>query len=40
MDVDQHPGLKKLFSDQAFRQEVIRKVQENYLNTRNPFEHS
>lgn len=29
-----HPGLKKLFHDQAFRQEIIQKVQENYLTTR------
>lgn len=35
MNIEQHPGLKKLFGDQTFRQEVIRKVQENYLVTRN-----
>lgn len=34
MNIEQHPGLKKLFGDQTFRQEVIRKVQENYLVTR------
>jgi len=35
LNVENHPGLKQLFGDQTFRQEVIRKVQENYLNTRN-----
>ncbi len=35
VNIEQHPGLKKLFGDQTFRQEVIRKVQENYLFTRN-----
>ncbi len=35
MTVDNNPGLKMLFEDHAFRQEVIRQVQENYANTRN-----
>lgn len=34
IDVENHPGLKKLFHDPAFRQEIIRQVQENYLTTR------
>ncbi len=34
IDVENHPGLSKLFHDQAFRQEIIQKVQENYLTTR------
>ncbi len=33
-DIQQHAGLKKLFSDQAFRQEIIRNVQDNYAATR------
>jgi len=33
-DIEQHAGLKKLFSDQAFRQEIIRNVQNNYATTR------
>jgi len=35
IDVDNHAGLKKLFQDQAYRQEIIQKVQDNYLSTRN-----
>ncbi len=34
IDVDNHLGLKKLFSDEAFRMDIILKVQENYQNTR------
>lgn len=33
-DIEQHAGLKKLFSDQTFRQEIIRNVQANYAATR------
>ncbi len=35
IDVDNHAGLKKLFHDQAYRQEIIRNVQDNFLATRN-----
>ncbi len=34
IEPDKHAGLKKLFSDDAFRKEVIRQVQENYQGTR------
>ena len=34
IDVENHAGLKKLFQDQAFRQDVIQRVQQNYLTTR------
>ena len=30
IDVDNHYGLQKLFNDEAFRKEIIKKVDENY----------
>ncbi len=35
LDVDNHVGLKKLFTDATFRKDVIRKVEENYRLSRN-----
>jgi hypothetical protein len=35
VDINTHPGLKKLFNDQVFREEIIRKVKVNYENGRN-----
>jgi hypothetical protein len=34
IDVDNHAGLKKLFSDSAYRKEIIQHVQDNYQVTR------
>ncbi|MEN8121222.1 MAG: hypothetical protein ABFS35_12780 [Bacteroidota bacterium] len=30
IDIDSHPGLKKLFNDEKFRLNIIKKVNENY----------
>ena len=30
MDVRKHPGLYRLFNDEAFKQSVIKTTQENY----------
>ncbi|MBK7428814.1 MAG: hypothetical protein IPI60_18250 [Saprospiraceae bacterium] len=34
LDVNNHPGLRKLFNDATFRKDVIKNVQDNYRNTR------